>query len=428
MIRQKVMQRRCVVFFAAACCWCWAPLPAAGAEEIISWKDCGAEARQQNPNLTAAREQVNQAQAEKAIARGAMLPHLGGFVGTAKTGSTLIDSETNTYGVSVQQLVFDSLKTPNNIAAATENIRTLEYNFAVASADIRFRLRSAFVELLRVQELLAITELITKRRRQNVDLVRLRYEAGREHRGSLLNAEANFAEAEFDVSQTKRSIALAQQRLSRELGRRQFSPLRAAGELSLPHIVRTAMNFGQLADQNPLVWQTAALKEGARFGLKAARADLFPQIYANASVGRYASDWPPEDNEWTVGISVTVPLFEGGIRRAEISRASAVLKEAEAVARSSRNDVVVSLQDAWTQFQDAVGRVAVQQKFQESAESRARIARAQYATGLISFDNWIIIEDGLVRAEKSLLAARAESQTAEARWIRAQGGTLDYAD
>ena len=408
--------------------WCWTPLPAAPADDILSWKDCVAEARQYNPDLTAAREQVNRAVAEKAIARGALLPQLSGFVGQSRTGSAIIDSETNTYGVTIQQLVFDSFKTPNDIAAASENIRTLEYNYAVNSSDIRFRLRTAFVELLRVQELLAITGRITKRRRQNVELVRLRYEAGREHKGSLLNAEANLAQAEFDGTQTKRSIILAQTKLARELGRRQFSSIVADGDLAPPLVDGTSMNLDQLADRNPLVRQTAARKEEARFAVKAARADLYPQVYANASAGRNSSDWPPEDNEWTVGISITIPLFEGGIRRAEVSRASAVLKEAEAVERISRNDVLVSLQDAWTRLQDAVQRVGVEQKFLEAANSRARIARAQYATGLISFDNWIIIEDDLVRAEKLLLAARAAAMTAEAEWIRAQGGTLDYAE
>ncbi|MDD4202596.1 MAG: TolC family protein, partial [Candidatus Omnitrophica bacterium] len=42
------------------------------------------------------------------------------------------------------------------------------------------------------------------------------------------------------------------------------------------------------------------------------------------------------------------------------------------------------------------------------------------------FDDWIIIEDNLVNAEKSFLDAQASMLIAEAYWIQAIGGTLDY--
>ena len=67
----------------------------------------------------------------------------------------------------------------------------------------------------------------------------------------------------------------------------------------------------------------------------------------------------------------------------------------------------------------------VQRKFLESALTRAMISEAQYSNGLISFDDWIIIEDTLVRAKKNSLEAQVNAFIAEADWIQAKGGTLD---
>ena len=72
-----------------------------------------------------------------------------------------------------------------------------------------------------------------------------------------------------------------------------------------------------------------------------------------------------------------------------------------------------------------MANVDVQRKFLESAVARARISEAQYSNGLISFDNWIIIEDTLVRAEKNFLEAQVSALIAGADWVQAKGGTLD---
>jgi hypothetical protein len=44
----------------------------------------------------------------------------------------------------------------------------------------------------------------------------------------------------------------------------------------------------------------------------------------------------------------------------------------------------------------------------------------------MNFDNWIIIEDELVRAKIAFLQAEANALLAEANWIQAKGETLEY--
>ncbi|MFA7677794.1 MAG: TolC family protein, partial [Candidatus Omnitrophota bacterium] len=65
--------------------------------------------------------------------------------------------------------------------------------------------------------------------------------------------------------------------------------------------------------------------------------------------------------------------------------------------------------------------------FLEAAQERSRIGGSQYSIGLINFDDWIILEDNLVSAKKSYLNAQADVLIAEAQWVQAKGGTLEYA-
>ena len=111
-----------------------------------------------------------------------------------------------------------------NTAAANENIKSAQYNYAVTSSNVRLNLRLAFVNLLKAQESIKLTEDIADRRNQNLNLISLRYKAGLEHQGALMTAQADLAEAEFEVAQSKRDLQLAQRQLVKAIGLPAYVP------------------------------------------------------------------------------------------------------------------------------------------------------------------------------------------------------------
>ncbi|MBA7676181.1 hypothetical protein ES703_84422 [subsurface metagenome] len=101
------------------------------------------------------------------------------------------------------------------------------------------------------------------------------------------------------------------------------------------------------------------------------------------------------------------------------------MNQTQADERSGRDSVILTLEETWTELQDAIDKVQVKKKFLKAAEERAKIAQTQYSSGLITFNDWIIIEDNLVSTKKSFLDAQADALIAEANWIQAKGGTLN---
>ena len=401
------------------------------AEKVITWKNCVEEAIKNHPDLISASEKLKQSKSDKAITTSTILPQISADASDKKLETDVKkEYEASSYGITGKQLLFDGFKTANDIKAASETINALQYNYEVTSSNIRLRLRTAFTELLRTQKLVIMTEEIALRRKQNSELVKLRYEAGREHRGSLLTSQADLAQAEFEVVQAKRSVSLAQRQLTKELGRRKIMPIKVNGDFEITDINRKKPNFEYLADNTIFLKELIARKEAARFGLKSAKADFFPKIYANATTGTTNSDWRPDEDTyaWSVGISASLPIFEGGSRIAKVSKAKAGLNKAQADERSGRDSIIFTLEETWTEFQNATDKVSVQRKYLEAAKERAKIANAQYSTGLTSFNDWIIIEDNLVNAKKSFLNAQANVLVNEANWTQAKGGTLNYGE
>lgn len=432
------------LFLAIAISVC-AVFSAAGAEETMLWKDCVKEAKNNHPDLVSAAEKVKQSRATKEITRSAYLPQITGeasevtskgatFGSSGGTSQSDIQTgaaarhETTSYDYSVtgQQLLFDGFKTSYDLSAAERNIISSRYNYDVASSNVRLRLRTAYVNLLTAQDLLKISEEIEARRKQNLELVKLRYEGGREHKGSLLTSEADLAQATFDVNQAGRSIFLAQRQLTKELGREKFVPMKAEGDFEVVDADRDRPDFEKLCRTNPLLQQLIAQKEAAKYGVKSAKAGFYPQVFASGTLGNTNIDAFPDKNEWSVGTSLTFPFFDGGNTIANVAKARAVLGQAEADERSGRDGVIYTLSNTWTTLQDAIEKVGVAKKSLNAAEERAKIAEAEYSIGLLIYDNWIIIENNLVTAKRSYLSAERDALIAEANWIQAKGETLDY--
>lgn len=409
------------------------------AEETLVWQDCVKEAKENHPDLISAEEKLNQAEASKDVVRSGLLPQIDGDLNVNKSKGATISSDsdfvtvnkgpktTYSYGVTGQQLIFDGFKTANNFSSAKENVRAMGYNYDVTSSNIRLRLRTAFANLLTAQEYLRVTEGIAERRKQNLDLVTLRYEGGREHRGSLMTSQADLAQALFDVAQAKRSISVSQARLIKELGRpKKADTLIARGDFEVRCADREKLDFENLAETNPFLQQLMAQKEAAKYGVKSTYGEFYPAVYGNGGAGMTDSSWPPGGNEWSIGVSASMPIFEGGKQFADVAKAKAVLGQAQADERSGRDGVIFTLENTWTTLQNAIDNVEVQKKFLEAAQERAKISEAEYSNGLLSFDNWVIIEDNLVSAKKNYLNVQMSALLAEANWIQAKGGTLDY--
>ncbi len=400
------------------------------AEGTLGWEECVAFARARHPDVVSSREKIQQARDAKGITRSALLPQVSTSLDINRTRQDApsrgaVDDTAYSYGITASQLLFDGGKAIYDTKGADAQVRQAIYTALETSASVRYSLRSAFIELLKAQELLGISDEIVKRRKRSLNLVRMRYNAGKEHSGSLLTAEVNLAQAESDRSQAERALSLARHKLAREMGLNEWKEFAVKGELSVPEAGAEKPDFASLAGQTPAVRQAESKKEYADYARKSAEAGYFPEVYGTASAGKSDSTWPPRESRYSAGVGVSLPIFEGGKRVYQSSKENAAYRQAVADLESARGSASVTLEQRWTALMNAIDNARVREKYLNAYEERARIAAAQYNIGQVSFDNWIIIENELVEAKKNYLNARAAVLDAEASWKNAQGVTLD---
>jgi len=397
------------------------------ASVVLTWNDCVKEAARNHPDLIAAQQGVVQQEASVSLAGSSRWPQFSAALGASNTWSSKSGSGNSfSYGIAGSQLLFDGFKTANIVSAARQDVIAAKAGYRFTSAALRLRLRQAFINVLKAQKLAGLTQEIQKLRSNSLSLITLRYQSGMEHKGALLAAKANLAQADFDIDRARRGLESAQTALGKELGRDRFSPLRVKGSFEIAFASLTKPDMENIAGSDPSLQKIRSQKRSAGFSLKAEQGDFWPQLSLTGDVSRSDTHWMPEDQGSSAGLRVSWPVFEGGSRAATLTRSRSVYRQLEEQERSTGASVRLDLEQSWNAFVDAAGYVTVQQQYLLAAEERAKIAEQQYSVGLSTYNDWTIIEDGLVSSKKSFLDTQANAVLMQAAWIAATGETLEY--
>ncbi|MGE5241167.1 MAG: TolC family protein, partial [Bacteroidota bacterium] len=251
-------------------------------------------------------------------------------------------------------------------------------------------------------------------------LVELRFEGGWENKGSLLLSKASLSQAELDHLQAQHAAQVAQEQLANVLGENRAEDIQITGDIPLAEPAQT-LDLQQVAQQTPDHRQAIGQEQAASAGVTLARSPLYPSLNLTGSTGRQGNNWIPDNDSHSVGVSLSIPLYSGG--RDYYGTKSAVSNLSAATYNRERVDqqLITRLRQAYTAYVEAVQRLKVNQAFVDAATTRAEIARNKYDNGLLSFENWDIIENDLISRQTALVQSQRDRITAEAAWEQAQG-------
>jgi outer membrane protein TolC len=303
-------------------------------------------------------------------------------------------------------------------AEADEAVASLQQTKAKVSSD----LKTAYENVYYAREARKLSDEIIKRRSDNLRLVELRFESGHENKGSVLLSKANLQQANFDRLQADNVQDVSRAQLAKTIGADDAEGFDVAGEVPVQEPPSEEPNFISLATTTPDHHQAIARESQAEAAVTIARSGFFPSLNLTGTLGRQGT--PSEGtrtDRWSVGAGISFPLFGGGKDYYSTQSASASYQAASSTRLDTDRDLLATLRSAFVRYREAVEKLKVDESFLQAARVRADIARNKYNNGLITFDDWDIIENDLISREKNFLTSGRDRVTAEAAWEQAQG-------
>jgi len=336
------------------------------------------------------------------------------------SGSATVPGSSYAAGATATQNLFAGFLDRARVEQASANARVAQSDLALVRARVSRDLKFGYANLRYVQEAVTLTDAIARRTEENLRLVQLRFEGGRENKGSLLLTQAAHKQAQFDNLQARQAIASAQSQLARVLGRMDSQGLRAVDDVPVSEPPPNP-DFPALAARVPELERAKGQELAARADVDVNRSGYYPTLDLFGSYGREGESWFPAENRRTAGVTLAIPIFRGGRDYYGVQAASAALAAASFTSSDTERFALERLRKAYAAYVEALERVQVDMAFLEAAVTRADIARSKYSSGLMSFEDWDRIENDLIQRQKNLLLSRRDRVTAEANWEQTQG-------
>ena len=400
--------------------------PIAG--RTLTLDECIAIALEAQPRIqatlsdyAAARYRVNQALSP-------LLPQLSGLVSTTQSqgisATTLAPTsrqlpDTFLAQVSLSQLLFDFGKN----LAATEAARKLA-EVAVEDVELQRQLislavKEAYTNILFAGRLIRVQEQAVQRAELNLRSAKGFFEVGTRPKSDVARAEVDVANARVDLIRARNALRTARVALNTAMAIDVDTPTAVQDNL-----VFEAVNLdrGQLRGEalrsRPEYRQSKLRVSAAEATERQTFRGFFPDI---SGTGSYGGSQPQLNENWTLGLSLSWSLFDGGNRVAKYQEAKANLEGARQRVKSTELDIIQNVEQAEIAVEEAQERIQAAQALVASAQENFRLAQGRFDAGVGTILELTDAQLALTQAQNTEAQALADYRIALARLDRAVG-------
>jgi len=401
-----------------------------------------------NPELSAATFDKSAAEARTISAKGSRLPRFnveGGYTiysDDLRLVAASYNGEVGVFGNNVlaADLVLRlPLYAGGRLVAEQRAAELLEASagkrLARSREDLVYNVSSLYYTLLAQEKLIASLSFSVKTMEGQLERANRLIAARKAARVDALRTEVKLADLRQRVMREQNSMNVLRQALMNLLGRTDGSSnLAISGELQAPTLdVRTIETLTKTAlerRQDAIAARTELDAQEAR--VAAARAGHWPTVNLVGAVGWRQMVNPSQEPKGQdagrdasrIGITVDIPLFEGGRTNARISE-----EQAKYSSQSRRLDklllqVRLEVQTALANLNSGLERLRSTDQATELAAESLRIEEEKYALGRGAVLDVLDAQTALLDAETTHIRALADANAAAAQLAWATGENL----
>jgi len=397
-----------------------------------------------NPATAAAWASVRSAAAGVGIARAANLPSATVSVGPTLSrtdffrrdaviaGGQSFASERSatdlgaTASLALDYLIFDFGGRAARIDSARASQAAALANFAGTAQDVALDTVTAFNAVVANRASVTAAQASIEFARRSFDTARAREIAGVATPSDRLQARSSLAQAELTLTQAEGNLRTSQGQLSTIVSLPPTTRLDLAAPPALPAAARLTGDVDALIAEaerlRPDILSQRAQLDAATAQVRVARSDARPSVSANANNNVSVLGGTNDRNAANVGVSLNIPLFNGGARRYAVTQAEAERDRAAAITEQVRQQAGLDVFTNHTALDTAIRSLATARVLIESSVAAADIAQGRYRAGVGTFTDLLNAQSQLASARQQLVQAEFDVRTRQAQLARAIGG------
>lgn len=350
---------------------------------------------------------------------------------TGASSSSAVETVTNSYMIPFDLSYEIDIwgKVRRSIESAEAQVKASEYDVEVIRHTLLADLARDYFDLRSFDAQAAILTRNLALYEEQVQLTGQKFTAGLAGESDHLQAKVQLETARADLEDILRQRADVEHAMAILLGRAPADFSLGARPLDvLPPTVPAGMP-GDLLRRRPDVAEAEQNLVAACAEIGVAKAEFFPSVRLTGSAGFESSDFKNlldwSNRVWSLGPSVSLPLFEGGKLRANLRKAKARFDELDAVYRGTVLSAFGEVEDALTDLHRRANQAEAQGRALDAAREYHHLARIEYDTGVIDYLQLVDAEQALLTNELAAARILNERMTSTVLLIKAIGGGWD---
>ncbi len=344
-------------------------------------------ALQRNPTINQKEEELVKARLNIDRAIAVIMPKISSTF-TAGHNLALMDEEQYEFSLGLQQPIYNQGKTWILRDQANINIMIAQNQLLLTKQEVLYQTLHAFYSLLKAKKVKIIALEAVDRLKEHLRVSKIRYEVGQVPETDVLRVEVELAKAEKDLIDAENTIKIAREGLNR------FIDLNESFEVMEPCLFSWVIEdeaslFPKAVKDRPDIQQIRYLQQFAEKEIKIAKSAFLPSFSVMINYVRREYNHvdekilPSQDGTQVLG-EVKIPIFEGGLRVANIKEAKADYRKIEWSFEELKREIRLQIMEALLDLQKISASLKATEKQIFLAEETLRRLKLQYQEGLAS--------------------------------------------
>ena len=286
---------------------------------------------------------------------------------------------------------------------------------------------NAYLTLLADQDLLTLSQQTLQTEQESYELTKKKFNLGAASDMELAQGKTTLESARVSQAQYQRQVAQDKNALMLLIGGNLPADLqqtRALDDVALTPVPVGAPS--SLLQQRPDVLAAEHSLKAANANIGAARAAFFPTITLTATAGSASNElsslFDSGNGTWLFMPKLSLPIFDGGKRTADLDVAEIEAKKAVASYEQSIQSAFREVADGLVAQQSYQQQLAAQQALVEANQRYFDLAEKRYQQGVDSYLTRLDAQRSLFSAQQSLIATRLALLGNEVNLYKAIGG------
>ena len=326
-------------------------------------------------------------------------------------------------GIGAEMPIFKGFTNMNTIKKQETDLQAAILDVEKTKNDIALNITSLYLQIIFNQELLGVAQGQYEITRQQVDRTQKLVDAGSLPYGNLLEIKSQAAREALNITSQENSLIISRLNLAQMLDLEDYNTFDVI-KPELPEI-----NEGILAGSDD-IYQRAVLSlpeiksremllNSSQYNLKIAKGGYFPQLSLNGGWNtgvfkqkkRKTDDFNKQfsDNASSyVGLSLSIPIFNGLASRTNAKNATLGLRNAEYELYNQKMALRKEIQQAYADAMNAMKKYSSATEAVKSYMESFDYTQKKYDVGLVNSVDYNTAKNDLTRSQSELLQAKYE--------------------